>query len=139
MGLHAGSGGDGDASRDPERARFARVSEPKRGATRARTKPVPDAAPRRNRNRDGEENENARAAKRVRFAPSPPNVHAPRTEGQTEGPSVSFALRPPHRKRRKPLLDISRNAHRDDATRSEGAPRGSAAAAAKKSPRFKFE
>ena len=139
VGLHAGSGGDGDASRDPERARFARVSEPKRGATRARTKPVPDAAPRRNRNRDGEENENARAAKRVRFAPSPPNVHARRTEGQTEGPSVSFALRPPHRKRRKPLLDIAGNSRRGDATRSEGAPRGSAAAAAKKSPRFKFE
>jgi len=42
---------------------------------------------------------------------------------------TSLSLRPPSRKRRKPLLDISRNAHRDGVSSEERTPTVSSAAA----------
>jgi hypothetical protein len=56
--------------------------------------------------------------KKVRFAPEAPEVFAAKRNGATTK-QTSGSVQPPSRKRRKPLLDISRNA-RGDATSCEG-------------------
>ena len=91
------------------------VPEKRRAATREkpRTMPGPEAVAFRS---DGEEAP-TKKKKKVCFAPEAPEVFAVKRNGATTK-QTSGSVRPPFRKRRKPLLDISRNA-RGDATSCE--------------------
>jgi hypothetical protein len=92
------------------------VPEKRSAATREkpRTMPGPEAVAFRS---DGEDAP-TKKKKKVRFAPEAPEVFAAKRNGATTK-QTSGSVQPPSRKRRKPLLDISRNA-RGDATSCEG-------------------
>ena len=91
------------------------VPEKRSAATREkpRTMPGPEAVAFRREGEDGPTKK-----KKVRFAPEAPEVFAVKRNGATTK-QTSGSVQPPSRKRRKPLLDISRNA-RGDATSCEG-------------------
>ena len=88
------------------------VPEKRSAATREkpRTMPGPEAVAFRS--------EPTKRQKKVRFAPEAPEVFAVKRNSATTK-QTSGSVQPPSRKRRKPLLDISRNA-RGDATSCEG-------------------
>lgn len=118
--LRAGHGFDGDGDGSTV-------------AKRTRATPVPEAA----RRKSGDSGKARATKKTVRFAPTPLDVRrTSETEFFRRTKEPSFTPRPPCRKRRKPLLDISRNAHRDATSSEVATPRGGAAA--KKTPRFGF-